>query len=314
MVLTNPRLDDNPIIYVNRAFEELTGYAASVAVGQNCRFLQGEDTAKRDLDLIRQAVEKGEEVSIALTNQRANGEKFRNALLISPIRENESDEVAYFVGLQTELSAKDQGRKLEEFEDLVAEIQHRVKNHLAMILSMIRIKSRSGESGGDLSDLSRRIESLQLLYEEMSAARMNSNEDKIQLGSYLGRVASAISHIDGRPGVRMNVQVEPLFVETETAVRVGLIVSEILTNAMQHAFADQNSGLVELRVTRTDDGGMRASISDDGVGLPEGKDWPDADGLGGRIVKGLCDGLNASLNVSRGAVGTIVTLDVPSAD
>ena len=314
MVLTNPRLDDNPIIYVNRAFERLTGFASDLAVGQNCRFLQGEGTSKRDVTAIRDALENQIEISIVLTNERANGEEFRNALLISPIFAEGSDEILYFVGLQSEVSGKDQGQRLEEFEELVAEIQHRVKNHLAMILGLIRMKSRGMEDTEALSDLSRRIESLQLLYEEMSAAQANSNENKIQLGSYLGRVANAIAYLDGRAGVRMNVHVEPLIVETETAVRVGLIISEVLTNAMQHAFAEQNSGLVELRVTRTDDGGMRAIVSDDGVGLPEGKTWPNPDGLGGRIVEGLCGGLGATLNVARGAVGTIVTLDVPTAE
>ena len=112
----------------------------------------------------------------------------------------------------------------------------------------------------------------------------------------------------------MNIHVEPLMVDTETAVRIGLILSEVLTNAMQHAFLEQKSGLVELRVMRTDNGGMRAMVTDDGVGLPEDVTWPNSDGLGGRIVQGLCDGLQASLQVTRGAVGTIVTLDVPGAE
>jgi two-component sensor histidine kinase len=59
---------------------------------------------------------------------------------------------------------------------------------------------------------------------------------------------------------------------------------------------------------------MRAIVTDDGVGLPENVTWPNSSGLGGRIVQGLCDGLKATLQVTRGAVGTIVTLDVPIAE
>lgn len=311
MVLTNPNLDDNPIVYVNRAFEELTGYTASMAVGRNCRFLQGEGTKAADIKAIREALDNQEDISIVLTNERANGEEFRNALLISPIFNEQTGELDYFVGLQSEMSHGDQGETLNLLEDAIAEVQHRVKNHLAMILSLIRLKSREMGEGEDLRDISRRIESLQLLYEEMSAAAKHTNEDKIQLGSYLGRVANAIAHLDGRAGVRVNVKVEPLVMETDSAVRVGLIVSEILTNAMQHAFEEQASGLVELIVTQTDDGGMRAIITDDGIGIPEDTDWPDNGGLGGQIIQGMCDGLGATLNVSRGAVGTIITLDVP---
>lgn len=314
MVLSNPRLDDNPIVYVNRAFERLTGYSSDMAIGRNCRFLQAGDHDQEAVDRLRTAITNGDEASVVLRNYRADGSAFLNALLISPIHDEQSGEIAYFVGLQSEIDHDHQAEKLQRFEEVVAELQHRVKNHLSMIIGLIRMKARESEREDDLRDLSRRIESLQLLYEEMATARAETNEDKIQLGSYLGRVANAIAHLDGRAGVRMNVSVEPLMVQTEKAVRIGLVVSEVLTNAMQHAFRDQNSGLVELRVTRTDGGGMRAIISDDGVGLPEDIDWPDRNGLGGRIVSGLCEGLHATLHVARGAVGTIVTLDVPDAE
>jgi len=310
MVVTNPRLDDNPIVYVNRAFEDLTGYAARTALGRNCRFLQGPGTDPLSLDVIRRDLQAGRDCSVVLRNYRANGEAFYNGLLISPVV-NDDGALIYYVGLQSEIGEAEQAQRLERFQGLIAEIQHRVKNHLSMILGLIRIKSATLPDGRGLKDLSRRIESLQLLYEEMSAAGDGQNEDRVQLGAYLGRVANAIAHLDGRPGVRMNIQVEPLVVETEKAVRISLIVSEILTNAMQHAFAGQASGLVELRVTRTDSGGMRAMITDDGVGLPEGIEWPSPNGMGGRIVSGLVEGLGVSLLVTRGAIGTNVTLEVP---
>lgn len=314
MVLTNPRLDDNPIIYVNRAFEKLTGYTAEMTIGRNCRFLQGEATEDSDVEIIRSGLRDGSDVGVILTNHRANGDVFRNALVISTIRDQQTDEVLYHIGLQTEVFEDRKAAQLETFEKLVGEIQHRVKNHLSMILSLICLKSREMAEPDVLNDLSRRIESLQLLYEEMTSAQDFSNDAKIQLGAYLGRIANAIAYLDGRPGVRMNVQVEPLVVEMESAVRVGLIVSELLTNAMQHAFPDQRSGLVELRVSRTNDGGMRAMVTDDGVGLPEGVTWPNPEGMGGRIVAALCDGLGATLTAARGAVGTVVTLEVSSAD
>ena len=313
MVLTNPRLEDNPIIYVNRAFERLTGYTAESAQGRNCRFLQCEETDRDQLADLSEAVAARREHATILLNRRANGETFLNALMISPVHDDDG-EVCYFVGLQCEVDNDREHERLKQFETMVSEIQHRVKNHLAMILGLIRMQARASERAEEFHDLSRRIESLQLLYEEMSAAQMVRNDDRIQLGSYLGRVANTIAHLDSRPGVRMNVHVDPLLVGTETAVRIGLIVSEILTNAMQHAFESQETGLVDLRVTRTDRGGLRAIVTDDGVGLPETTDWPKSGNLGARIVTGLTQGLKASLHVSRGAVGTVVTLEVPEAD
>ncbi|WP_292289922.1 PAS domain-containing protein [Marivita sp.] len=313
MVLTNPRLPDNPIVYVNRAFQNLTGYTSDMALGRNCRFLQCDQTSEAKVADLRNAVAQGEEHSTVLLNARANGEQYLNALLIAPIHDDEGD-LVYFVGLQSEVAQDHQAERLEQFETVMAEIQHRVKNHLSMILGLIRMKARRSDDPNEFKDLSRRVESLQLLYEEMSGATLERNDGKIKLGAYLGRVANAIAYLDSRPGVRMNIYVEPLMVDTETAVRIGLILSEVLTNAMQHAFREQKSGLVELRVSRTDNGGMRAIVSDDGVGIPEDVTWPNSESLGGRIVQGLCEGLQASLQVTRGAVGTIVMMDVPMAE
>lgn len=313
MVLTNPRLDDNPIIFVNRAFEDLTGYTAQMAVGRNCRFLQGDGTDRDIVARMRTAIAKGEDVGLTLTNYRADGSAFLNSLLITPVIDEDSGAIAYFLGLQREVNEDHARDDRLHFEDLIAELQHRVKNHLSMILGLIRLNARNSGAEKEFATIGRRVESLQLLYEEMTAANANTNEGTIQLGAYLGRVANAIAHLDGRPGVRMNIDVAPVVVETDRAVRIGLIVSELLTNAMQHAFVDQVSGLVELRVTATDDAGLRATVTDDGVGIPDGVDWPDGDSLGGRIVKGLCEGLNATLTVTNGAIGTVVTLEIPKA-
>jgi len=68
MVLSDPRQDDNPIIYVNDAFERMTGYSASEVIGRNCRFLQGEKTDKRDVDRIRHAIATQSEVSVDILN------------------------------------------------------------------------------------------------------------------------------------------------------------------------------------------------------------------------------------------------------
>jgi len=147
-----------------------------------------------------------------------------------------------------------------------------------------------------------------LLYEEMENVE---NDATIPLGAYISRIANAIGHLEGRSGVRTNVDADAIEVPFEVALRIGLTVSEILTNAMQHAFEGRDEGMVETRLKSTSNGGIRIQVSDDGVGIPEEAEWPSSDSQGGRIVKQLVQGLRGTLSVSRGDTGTIITLDIP---
>ncbi|MBV0911296.1 PAS domain-containing protein [Anianabacter salinae] len=312
MVLTNPNLDDNPIVYVSRGFERMTGYAGPAALGRNCRFLQGKGSDPDAVAKLRKGIENREDVAVDLVNYRANGETFHNRLLVSPILNSEG-ELTFFLGVQKEMTAKDLAKDPLGSDEALREIQHRIKNHLAMIVGLIRMQRRQASDTEAFNALARRVESLQLLYEEMTGRSGTSNSDTISLGSYLSRVGTAIAHLDGRAGIRVNIDVDEMDVPVDMAVRLGLVVSEVMTNAFQHAFEGRDAGILDLRVNRLSSGAVRAMVSDDGVGLPDDVEWPDINSLGGRIVLGLIDGLNATLDVTRGAAGTIVTLDVPAA-
>ena len=319
MVITDPRIEDNPIVYVNDAFGRLTGYDRSAVIGRNCRFLQGPNTAPADVRRIREAIEAREEISLDLTNYRADGEPFVNRLVIAPILD-EAGEVSHFLGIQTEMTARDGVRAAsagaapdaDRAEQLTA-IQHRVRNHLSMVVGMIRMQGRSSAAAGEFDALSHRVESMQLLYEELiRPAPEARNEDVIALGAYVTRVAHAIAHLDGRPGIRVNVDSVDATIGIDAATGIGLVASELLTNAMRHAFEGRHFGSVELRLTTLAQGGIRMTVSDDGVGIGSERAFPDTERLGGRIVSRLTEGLGGSLDVVRGAAGTVVTLDVPA--
>jgi PAS domain S-box-containing protein len=314
MVLTNPRLPDNPIVYVNRAFEIVTGYASEAAVGRNCRFLQGEDTDPAAIQRLRAAISERAEVTVDLKNYRADGAPFWNRLMLAPLLE-ESGEAAFFMGVQlaSKAAPKDPAGTAR-LDGALREIQHRVKNHLAMIVGMIRMQAAQVDAAHeDFKTLARRIETLQLLYEELMkpAAGPGQNSDDVALGAYLTRVATAISYLDGRSGVRVNIDADAVTVPFDTATQIGLVLSEIMTNTMQHAFAGRDAGLVDVRIKEMSGGTLRVQVTDDGIGIPEDVAWPDQGNLGGRIVSQLSEGLGAKLAVQRGGVGTTVTLDVP---
>lgn len=99
VVITDVRLPDTPVVYVNDAFVEITGYAREEILGRNCRMLQGSDRDQPVLDEVRQAIKTGTSCTVLLRNYRKNGDLFWNELALMPIRDD-SGEVTHFVGIQ----------------------------------------------------------------------------------------------------------------------------------------------------------------------------------------------------------------------
>lgn len=110
IVVTDPRREDNPIIYVNPGFERLTGYTSEEVLGKNCRFMQRDDRKQPELQIIHNAVRHGQHCHVVVRNYRKDGSMFWNELTISPIR-NKEGEVMNFVGIQSDVT---NGRVAEE--------------------------------------------------------------------------------------------------------------------------------------------------------------------------------------------------------
>jgi PAS domain S-box-containing protein len=103
ITLTDPRREDNPLVYVNDHFEELTGYDESEAIGRNCRFLQGEETDPERVAQLREAVESREQTQVDIRNYRADGTEFWNRVTIAPI-EDDRGHVINWVGFQQDVT------------------------------------------------------------------------------------------------------------------------------------------------------------------------------------------------------------------
>nr|WP_255720449.1 PAS domain-containing protein [Acuticoccus kalidii] len=315
LVISNPNIEDNPIVFVNQAFTRLTGYSAEVTVGRNCRFLQGKDTDPKAIQAMRDGIKSRGEFSVEILNYRADGTPFLNRVHVSPLNDEDGN-LQYFVGLQRASGAKvGSGFVSDGVDEALREIHHRVKNHLSMVVGMIRMQARveNADSVQNYATLARRIETLQFLYHEMTTGTANASAPQhVSLGAYVSRIASAIAYLDGRERVRLNLDVANIKTPIDTAAQLGLIVSELLTNAYQHAFQTRAEGLIEVRLMELTDGTLRLQVSDDGVGIPKDTSWPDGGNLGGRIVRSLLTGLNADLDISRGGHGSLITVDVPA--
>ncbi|OYX66722.1 MAG: hypothetical protein B7Y88_02470 [Sphingomonadales bacterium 32-64-17] len=311
LVIADAQLPDMPLVYVNRAFERVTGYNREFVIGRNCRFLQGNDTNPADRQLVREALEAGREITVDILNYRADGVPFINRLLISPLRDG--DTVTHFLGIQSEHPTDSAfAERAARLDEQLREVQHRVKNHLSLLLALIRLESRrTTDAKTALGVLANRVEALNMLYDEFSRSG-SQGKGSIALGAYVSRVCSALNMIDGHREVRMNLETDEVRATLNSASQVGLLVSELLTNALQHGFADDEAGEVAVRLWRDDEGSNAClQVADNGRGIPDGIDWPNAGNLGARIVRDLTGRVNGEIDVETGSDGTSVTITIP---
>jgi PAS domain S-box-containing protein len=103
ITLSDPDLEDNPIVYANEMFELITGYSREEIIGRNCRFLQGDDRNQAELDKIREAIKEKKHITVTLRNYRKNGEMFYNRFTIRPLFDREGN-LIYFLGLQHDVT------------------------------------------------------------------------------------------------------------------------------------------------------------------------------------------------------------------
>jgi PAS domain S-box-containing protein len=115
IIITDPTLPDNPIVYVNSAFEKTTGYAAEEALGRNCRFLQGSERDQPVLEELRGAIREERECRVVLRNYRKDGAPFWNELHVSPVRDDRGS-LTHFVGVQNDVTER---KRAEEERDLL---------------------------------------------------------------------------------------------------------------------------------------------------------------------------------------------------
>jgi PAS domain S-box-containing protein len=110
ITLADPDQEDMPLVYVNKAFEKITGYSQEETVGKNCRFLQGTDRDQKERYQLKQAIANKQPVEITLKNYRKNGEMFYNHLIITPLFDAHGN-VLYYLGVQYDVT---QQRRAEE--------------------------------------------------------------------------------------------------------------------------------------------------------------------------------------------------------
>jgi chemotaxis protein methyltransferase CheR len=230
---------------------------------------------------------------------RAGGNKTEQILLAI-------EDVTERVQLERERSVAHQ-----RIEMLLQELTHRVKNSLQTIASIVRIEAgrhKSGEGKGALERVSDRISAIGRLYSNLEKA---GTIEAIDASIYLEEVcANLIASVQQRGGkaISLKTDIARELLSTERTIPIGLIVNELVMNAIKYAFPDDTGGTVNVALKR-ESGELRLTVADDGRGAAF---HPADSGLGSRLVEGFAQQLGGRVERESGNQGTTVRLILPS--
>jgi two-component sensor histidine kinase len=199
---------------------------------------------------------------------------------------------------------------LQQKDVLLQEMQHRVANSLQIIASILLIKARtvrSEETRLHLQDAHQRVMSIAAMQQQLQASEPGTT---IELGPYLSRLCEtlAASMIGDRRPISVNVHVEGGTASSSQAVSIGLIVTELVINALKHAFpGDRSDGTVIVAYDLAEPN-WRLTVSDNGIGRPDGHSEKTNPGLGTTIIEALAKQLDARVEILMNPLGTTVSI------
>ena len=190
--------------------------------------------------------------------------------------------------------------ELNEKEMLMAEIHHRVKNNLMVVQSFLGLQSRGAldkDSRDALQDSENRVHVMGMLHNRLYAGSMDSH---INIGEFMEDIVNMLMQSSAGANVKAVVDCPDIEMDIEYAMPCGLIVNELVTNALKHAFPDGREGRISASLSYRRETGWRLEVSDDGEGLPVGMEDGRQGSLGMRIVHALASQINGELSVQRG--------------
>jgi two-component sensor histidine kinase len=287
------------ITYANIEFERLTGQATAAVQGKPWNTVTksavGADNGRGLSEAITEDADYIGAFIIEHGDTQVSVDAWSNI-----IEDDNGTPMFRLVALAETDTRRKEGGNLEqrilEKDTLLRELQHRVKNNLQMITALIRLESRNlpDEATGERFDrLAGRINSLALLYQSLSEEGAGESVD---LGVYLSQIASAVMQAHAAEGIRLELQVDTWPVSINVAMPTGLVVNELLTNSLKHAFTRRDGGTITLH-SIVDEKGCCVTVADDGVGLAEGTRWPKPGRLSALIVQSLEQNAHALVDV-----------------
>ena len=223
------------------------------------------------------------------------------------IERTNSERVANYIGTITDITERKHAEEqlkesLREKEILLREIHHRVKNNMQVISSLLMLQEELSEDEKViemLKDSQNRIISMALIHEKLYRSE---NFSRIDLKEYIDDLVSGLFQSYGisEDKVALNINAENVLLGIDSAIPCGLIINELVSNSLKHAFPEDESGEINILIHSTDEDMIELSIGDNGIGIPEDLDFRRTESLGLRIVNVLVENqLHGEITLNR---------------
>ena len=264
--------DSGLIVYTNRAEDQIFGYKAGELRGQHVSKLI-RDPSETQQESIAETIKHVKTVGSwtgELSNRRKGGSTFTTATSISLLDDSSKK---HLVCVQEDISEKKDSverirNSLKEKEVLLKEIHHRVKNNLQVISSLLNLQAGYTQNKDDAErfrESQNRIRSMALIHEKLyksqDLARVDFNEYVLSLGSMLFRSYATISG-----AVKLVLRIDPVHLNIDIAIPVGLLLNELVSNSLKHAFPDGKQGTITVEFRSHPENKYDLSFRDDGIG------------------------------------------------
>ncbi|MBI5688074.1 MAG: PAS domain S-box protein [Verrucomicrobia bacterium] len=190
---------------------------------------------------------------------------------------------------------------LKEKTVLLKEVHHRVKNNLQIVISLLNLQAvriRSPEALEAMQETANRVRSMALLHETLY---LSQSLARVNFASYIENICSHLFRSYGPKAarVRLEPRLENVSIDLDQTVSCGLIVNELVSNALKHAFPEGRSGKITVELQTAPQGEIVLTVADDGVGLPAGLDVHQTETLGHQLVFMLAEKLHGTVDVAQ---------------
>ncbi len=280
------------VISINPAFAHMMGYESPEDAINNIQNVATDLFAdpNRRAEILRLIAENPDLKTFENVYRRKDGSTFIGHLNLTSIR-NSDGQLVRTEGMVEDITERKQAEAkilaaLEEKETLLREVHHRVKNNLQAIIALMEMQSDliADESARQfLKELEGQARTMSLVYEQLY---QSANLARIQMDSYLQQLTFYVLETFGEQRMlQLNLDIEPIELDVAQAMPCGLLVNELFTNILKHAFPSGFQGQPSVQIALQCDGETyRLTVADNGVGLPPGQDWQGSRSMGLYLV------------------------------